>query len=243
MLSREAIVTLRAPRHIASPPPDFSPPTLSFLTAHWTVLQLTDPLQRVTTRHGTRLAPESDDAAAAKTTLSLSTSADLSTPATSAALQHAPPPAAAASNSSTEIEILAWGKEGQLSDWMVDEGDGWIGDGSGERRADWRDSYVVAYIHGSGSSSAGGEKSEKNQGQAPAIEIWNRFGPTRPLQDATLAQITAALDAVPDDGFRALAAALAGLVEGRGGDVGDLRVGDDSGHRGGVWERVTRLFR
>ncbi|KAK0733066.1 hypothetical protein B0T26DRAFT_669519 [Lasiosphaeria miniovina] len=203
MLSREAIVTLRAPRHISPPPPTFSPSTLGFLAVQWTVLQSTGPLQRVTTRDGTPLAPESDDAAAAKTMLSLSASTNLSTPATMAALQHSPSP-----SNSTEIEILAWGKEGQLADWMVDEGDGWIGDGSGERRADWRDSYVVAYVHGSGSSSAGGEKSEKNEGQTPAIEIWNRFGPERPLQDATLAQIRAALDAVPDDGFRALAAAL-----------------------------------
>lgn len=82
-------------------------------------------------------------------------------------------------------EILAWGKEGQLEEWMNDDGSGWIVDNSGEARPDWRNSYVVVYI--------GNDLGKlKNVGEG-TIEIWDRFGPSGPLKEETVEKIKEAL--------------------------------------------------
>ncbi|KAK3391456.1 hypothetical protein B0T20DRAFT_79555 [Sordaria brevicollis] len=82
-------------------------------------------------------------------------------------------------------EILAWGKEGQLEEWMNDDGSGWIVDNSGEARPDWRNSYVVVYI--------GNDLGKlKNVGEG-TIEIWDRFGPSGPLKEETVEKIKQAL--------------------------------------------------
>ncbi|KAM7221843.1 hypothetical protein V8F06_002836 [Rhypophila decipiens] len=74
-------------------------------------------------------------------------------------------------------DILAWGKEGQLESWMIEDGSGWISDTSGEARADWRNSYVVVFLDDTVDQVTNG------------IEIWERFGPTRPLSDETVGKI------------------------------------------------------
>lgn len=100
-------------------------------------------------------------------------------------------------------EILAWGKEGQLESWMIEDGSGWISDSSGERRADWRNSYVVVFVSDTCDEAASG------------IEIWEHFGPSRPLSKGTVSKIRAALDEVAkrdeEAVFRGLVARL-GLV-------------------------------
>ncbi|KAK3316553.1 hypothetical protein B0H66DRAFT_297837 [Apodospora peruviana] len=98
-------------------------------------------------------------------------------------------------------EILASGKEGQLEDWMIDDGNGWISDSSGERRPDWRMSYVVVYIidHGEGEEEHGGAVDDGG------IEIWDNRGAGRPLSDETVGKIKTALRGVGGDGkFAAL---------------------------------------
>jgi len=42
---------------------------------------------------------------------------------------------------------------------MHDDGDGWISDSSGERRGDWRDSFVVVSVSESNSSGSGSSPS------------------------------------------------------------------------------------
>ncbi|KAM7190248.1 hypothetical protein V8F33_009608 [Rhypophila sp. PSN 637] len=87
-------------------------------------------------------------------------------------------------------DILAWGKEGQLGPWMIEDGSGrarLISDTSGEACADWRNSYVVMFVDGEVFHPV----TDTN-----GIEIWERFGPTRPLRDETMCQIHDALGRV-----------------------------------------------
>ena len=51
------------------------------------------------------------------------------------------------------VEVLAWGKEGQLSEWMIED-DGWIADSGGERRPDWRQRYAAVRLHEGGALRA-----------------------------------------------------------------------------------------
>ncbi|KAJ4386966.1 hypothetical protein N0V85_007872 [Neurospora sp. IMI 360204] len=99
-------------------------------------------------------------------------------------------------------EILAWGKEGQLEEWMNEDGSGWIVDNSGESRPDWRNSYVVVYI--------GNDLGKlKNVGEG-TIEIWDRFGPSGPLREETVDKIREALKGLggKDERFAKLAQRL-----------------------------------
>ncbi|KAK1781510.1 hypothetical protein QBC45DRAFT_405694 [Copromyces sp. CBS 386.78] len=99
-------------------------------------------------------------------------------------------------------EILAWGKEGQLEEWMTEDGSGWIVDNSGEARPDWRNSYVVVYI--------GNDLGNlKNVGEG-TIEIWDRFGPSGPLREETIEKIREALKGLggKDERFAKLAQRL-----------------------------------
>lgn len=99
-------------------------------------------------------------------------------------------------------EIIAWGKEGQLEEWMNDDGSGWIVDNSGEARPDWRNSYVVVYI--------GNDLGKlRNVGEG-TIEIWDRFGPSGTLREETVEKIREALQALggKDERFAKLASRL-----------------------------------
>lgn len=69
---------------------------------------------------------------------------------------------------------------------MIDDGTGWISDSSGERRADWRNSYLVVV-----SVSDDDERLEFN-----SVEIWERFGPSRRLSDETVGKIRDSLGEV-----------------------------------------------
>ncbi|KAK4166826.1 hypothetical protein QBC43DRAFT_10652 [Cladorrhinum sp. PSN259] len=51
----------------------------------------------------------------------------------------------ALSTGNSTLEVLSWGKEGQLSDWMKED-QGWIVDSAGERRPDWRARYAVVRV-------------------------------------------------------------------------------------------------
>lgn len=62
---------------------------------------------------------------------------------------------------------------------MIDDGDGWISDSSGERRPDWRDSYVVLWVSVSGDGEG-------------RVEVWNRFR-QRGLTEETVGRIREAL--------------------------------------------------
>ncbi len=116
------------------------------------------------------------------------------------------------------IEIMAYGKEGQLEDWMIQDGSGWISDASGECRADWRNTYVVVYITGSETG--------------PSIEIWDRFGRTRPLTSETIGKMRAALEAVDNAEFQEVVARLKPVLidDGRDADDKERRDEEKRGH-------------
>lgn len=107
-----------------------------------------------------------------------------------------------------EWEILASGKEGQLESWMIEDGSGWISDDSGERRADWRNSYLVFYI----TPGAENEKREDVE-----ILVCHRFRPSKPLSVETIGKIRDALRGVSDEKFGK-------LVEKLGPVAGEMRV-------------------
>ena len=71
---------------------------------------------------------------------------------------------------------------------MIDDGNGWISDSSGERRPDWRDSYVVVWVAG---SNDGGDGKGK-------VEVWNRYDTT--LREETIIKIEEALKEVGIEG-------------------------------------------
>jgi hypothetical protein len=96
-------------------------------------------------------------------------------------------------------EIICWGKQGQLNEWMVDDDNGWISDSAGERRADWRNLYVVVYYHATADAEAG-------------IEVWDSIGPRRRLTDETIGKIRDAIHKVEDPAFGRLAEKLVKVV-------------------------------
>ncbi|KAK4462873.1 hypothetical protein QBC42DRAFT_345990 [Cladorrhinum samala] len=81
---------------------------------------------------------------------------------------------------SSSLEVLAWGNEGQLSDWMTEDG-GWIVDSAGERRPDWRKRYVVVRI---------------NEGETFRVEVWA----SGPLTSETIEKIKDAMQRARVDG-------------------------------------------
>ncbi|KAH7324282.1 hypothetical protein B0I35DRAFT_158882 [Stachybotrys elegans] len=96
-------------------------------------------------------------------------------------------------------EIICWGKQGQLESWMVDDDSGLIGDGSGEARPDWRNSYVVIYY-------------EAIAGEGAGIEVWDSIGYGRRLTDATLEKMRDAIRATGDANFAGLADKLVEVI-------------------------------
>lgn len=77
-------------------------------------------------------------------------------------------------------EVIAWGKQGQLESWMIEDPSGLICDSSGEGRPDWRNSYAVVYHEATGVEEAG-------------IEVWDSYAKYRRLTDGTLQKIKDAL--------------------------------------------------
>ncbi|KAK3996211.1 hypothetical protein QBC44DRAFT_355783 [Cladorrhinum sp. PSN332] len=155
-LSRKAIIKLRP---LAAPQGEWQAPTVSWLAGPWKITHASGSYRgqknvRIT------LKPEADqksytvelshqDAQTLKieTALSIMTPSDLSETNNTASCF-------ALLNSS--LEVLAWGKEGQLSDWMTEDS-GWIVDSAGESRPDWRKRYVVVRVH---------------EGEAFRVEVW-----------------------------------------------------------------------
>jgi hypothetical protein len=90
------------------------------------------------------------------------------------------------SRAECQWEVLAWGKEGQLEEWMTVETNGMISDPSGEWRPDWRNSYAVVLIRD-------GEK-------RCAVEVWDRNGDYGPLSGETIGKIKDALQAAEIEG-------------------------------------------
>ncbi|KAK4442066.1 hypothetical protein QBC34DRAFT_419294 [Podospora aff. communis PSN243] len=85
---------------------------------------------------------------------------------------------------SAEWEVLAWGKEGQLEEWMIVETNGMISDPGGEWRPDWRHGYAVVLI-----------RDEKDAGRR-VVEVWNDGGELSPLSGETIGKMRDALKSV-----------------------------------------------
>lgn len=198
-LSREAVITLRRLGDQAAVPNAYKPPPLSFLLNQWHISHSTLP-ERATQRnvrihllptedgHGyvSEITYQNEEPARIGSGKTTETAIDLRNGAASRFKQ---------AGTGTEWEVLAWGKEGQLEDWMIDDDSGWIGDGSGEQRPDWRNRYAVVYTT---------EKDGHGQ-----VEVWDRLGYWKHLTDSTIEKIRAALREVGDDKLTQLADRLA----------------------------------
>jgi hypothetical protein len=194
-LSNEAIIHLRPPTSTGLPTPTFNtPPKLTFLTntRGWPIVFSTFA------KHNSQPARRRILSIAPSGSYTIS---DDPVQTNGKALDLHEGTASRFEECDTEKkwEVLAWGKQGQLESWMVDEDDGWIGDGSGERRADWRNFYVVVYYEGC-------------EGQESGIEVWDSFGGSRRLTNSTFERIKEAIAKVGDEKFAALAERLVELV-------------------------------
>ncbi|KAK0644261.1 hypothetical protein B0T16DRAFT_460338 [Cercophora newfieldiana] len=197
-LSRDAIINLRAPPSLArapaasgSPDANWQPPTLSFIEGTWHICQSTS--DTADQRTAVNLTLSGSGSSEAVTLTSTSTHGDKSSTSEETPLDLQDGCASSFSSSSNKgteslrWDVLAWGKEGQLEDWMIEDGDGWISDSSGERRADWRDSFVVVWV-------VAGEREGKG-----VVEVWNRFGKPG-LRGETVSKIQKALKEVGVEG-------------------------------------------
>ena len=209
-LSREAIINLRPPKY--SGLPQLPAPALTWFTVRpaWHITYSTS-LRRSSQRNARIRFELSKDEKSFKTTHSHQ---QVNSPAIESADTVLNPVDVKdgraylfeEEGSGRAWEILAWGKEGQLEDWMIDQGDGWIADSSGEVRGDWRNSYVVVMVSGED------EKAE------PAVEIWDRFGT---LTDGTIEKIRVALGGVNDEKFGLLVDSLDQIKMDSGRDADD----------------------
>jgi hypothetical protein len=221
MLSREAILILK-PSHESSETgltsPKYTPPTLSWLEGQWHVTHSTFPIRReqrnVRTvrkalagdeKHFTsEVTYQSLDAEDIHTSLVDEYPTDLEDGRAAVFKQD---------GSAARWEALAWGKEGQLESWMIDTGDGWIADTSGERRGEWRNSYVVVYSQ------------PIADGLGAGVEIWDRFGPQKPLSKETIRKIRDAIRGIQNPAMATLADSLVVVKTDKG------RVADDQRRR------------
>ncbi|KAK3356434.1 hypothetical protein B0T25DRAFT_536735 [Lasiosphaeria hispida] len=149
MSSRDAIIKLGAPRFTNIPrPTDFVGPSSEWLACRqWHISHSTQP--QVATKRNARLSlrlasePGSELIAA-------HSHQDLDSPVIKSSESRLLSVCADGVDNiiwrdapgKCEYEVLAWGKEGQLEDWMIEDGSLWISDSSGERRGDWRNSLV-----------------------------------------------------------------------------------------------------
>ncbi|KAK0702341.1 hypothetical protein B0H67DRAFT_595514 [Lasiosphaeris hirsuta] len=212
MLSREAIIKLGAPRFTDIPlPTDFVGPSPEWLACRqWHISHSTQP--QVATKRNARLsfrsAPEpGNELIATHSHQNLNSPAikSLESKLLSVNADGVGNITFKDTSNKREYEILAWGKEGQLEDWMIEDGL-WISDSSGERRGDWRNSYVVALVN------------EETWG--PSIEVWDQFGPAS-LSSKTLEKIRTALKEIPSTSFQALADQLKPTKADNGRDADD----------------------
>lgn len=189
-LSRKAIISLR--KAGAPAPKDWQPPSLAWLAGAWHITHSTLPYR--TNQRNARimlkiaLDGRSYNSEASHQAVSSSFAAIEKTDAAETPLdaevqfQGGPTAARFRSDGGDDAtwEVLAWGKEGQLEDWMHVDAYGSIADSSGECRADWRNSYVVVY----------------RTAPEDGVEIWDRWGRYKPLSDETIESIKAALRGV-----------------------------------------------
>ncbi|KAK0750128.1 hypothetical protein B0T18DRAFT_408298 [Schizothecium vesticola] len=196
-LSDEAIIKLRSPSSGAAQQ-DWQPPTVSWLRQTWCVTHSTHVPShyhcrknvRVSlTRHGddetcysVELSHQDAQGLRIKSAASMLAALDFSTENKTASTFTLSGPSRAAS----QLEVLAWGKEGQLEEWMKVETNGMISDPSGEWRQDWRNSYVVVLI-GDGERKC-------------AVEVWDGNGDYKPLSGETIGKIKDALLAAGIEG-------------------------------------------
>lgn len=155
-LSREAIIKLRP---LAATQGDWQAPTLSWVGGLWKITHASRTYRgqknvRINLKpaadqksYTVELSHQDAQTLKIETLVSEMTPSDLSQKDSTASCFVLP-------NSS--LEVLAWGKEGQLSDWMAEDS-GWIVDNAGESRPDWRKRYVVVRI---------------NEGETFRVEIW-----------------------------------------------------------------------
>ncbi|KAK1750925.1 hypothetical protein QBC47DRAFT_392902 [Echria macrotheca] len=190
-LSREAIILLRPPSSSSSEDSHpWTSPKTSFLSGEWALTHSTLPSRRFQSNTTTTIQiSASGETTRTHTYSAITTSTDndenqpKSTTTTEKATDFDP-----TTNTASVFEtwkVLAWGKEGQLESWMIDDGDGWISDDSGERRGDWRNSYVVVWNEGP---------------EEKGVDVWDRWGRTRPLSVGTIRKIREALRAAGVEG-------------------------------------------
>ncbi|KAK3374564.1 hypothetical protein B0H63DRAFT_480491 [Podospora didyma] len=205
-LDHNAIITLRPPSALNDN--EWLPPTLNWLDGRWHITHSTLPHR--TTQRNTRIELTISAAANGKQSFHIESShqaLEASKPKTESVSSPSQTPLDFSASKGTASrfgswQILAWGKEGQLDDWMIEDGDGWISDSSGERRADWRNSYVVVHVEGDG-------EDEKEKGDGPGIEVWSRRGWWKPLYPETVGKIK---DALKGAGLEYLAEKLVGVA-------------------------------
>ncbi|KAK0623909.1 hypothetical protein B0T14DRAFT_565226 [Immersiella caudata] len=198
-LSHEAIIKLRPPSSGAiQQQEDWQPPTVSWLRSNWRVTHSTDAPSRYhrhknvridlsstpndETSYSVELSHQDTQTLSIESTTSTLTSSGFSEEnKTASRFKFSGPPRA-------EWEVLAWGKEGQLEEWMIPETNGMISDTSGEWRPDWRNSYAVVLI----GTADGAEEC--------AVEVWDDGAEFTPLSGETIGKIKDALKGVGVEG-------------------------------------------
>jgi hypothetical protein len=203
-LSRKAIITLRSPSSGATPQ-TWPPPTVTWFQRTWHITHSTHAPSRYhgrkNARVGLRLANDDETCYAVELshqdaqTLSVeSTTSTLASLDLSAKDRTASRFKLSHSSRAEQWEVLAWGKEGQLEEWMTEEINGMISDPSGEWRPDWRNSYVVVLIRKVDEHAGPQEQREC------VVEVWDHNGGDRPLSEETVGKIKDALKAAGIEG-------------------------------------------
>lgn len=219
-LNNEAVILLRTPTPGGAPansnPPEWKPPTISFLTGpRWYPVLSSLPASRYARTpprnadFQLRISPSFHTYTATETWIDPEDKPDPLEvevrPRTSSVTGKVLDTSSGASGNDSHIEVsrfedaagrgwevIAWGKQGQLADWMREDESGYICDPSGEGRPDWRNHYAVAYFHATDAEEAG-------------VEVWDSTAPYRRLTELTFAKIRKAIRASGDEEFAKLA--------------------------------------
>ena len=224
-LSREALITLRAPPNptrTPTPTPNWQAPLLTFLSGSWAITHSTSAHRALTHRNARitlTLNPTTQNFTTSETSQVTTSSWWRGESNTDVSVTGTASPSDLKDGKASEFtfklesasggqgegkswSVLAWGKEGQLEKWMLEEEGGWIGDGSGERRGDWRDSYVVVYRHNDSEKEKRGGEEKEEGGLEGVVEVWDRWGgsPSGGLTGETIGKIRDALKGVVVEG-------------------------------------------
>ena len=221
-LSHEATICLRPPTKLNLPAPTgYQSPTIQFLTGrHWHPVFTTFPLtkyDRIPPRDPSfqlRIAPASGAYTATETWIDPADKPDplevglrprtstISGKVLDGSGTEMPQQRVSLfreNDTGRQWEIICWGKQGELESWMIDDDSGWISDSSGERRADWRNFYVVVYYEATAEDEAG-------------IEVWDSIGRHRRLTSLTFKKIQDAMRKVESEDIARFAEKLTEII-------------------------------